>query len=54
MHKVSKEQIFAFTYFYGQKTNMADMVKFGYDCINGFIARKRLIFAEENIKRKCR
>ncbi len=54
MHKVSKEQIFAFTYFYGQKTNMADMVKFGYGCINGFIAQKWLIFAEENIKRKCR
>ncbi len=30
MHKVSKEQIFDFTYFYGQNTNMADMVKFGY------------------------
>ncbi len=54
MHEVSKEQIFAFTYFYGQITNMADMVKFGYGCINGFIARKWLIFAEENIKRKCR
>ncbi len=37
MHEVSKEQIFAFTYFYGQKTNMANMVKFGYGCINGFI-----------------
>ncbi len=54
MHEVSKEQIFAFTYLYGQKTNMADMVKFGYGCINGFIAWKRLIFAEGNIKRKCR
>ncbi len=32
---------------------MADMVKFGYGCINGFIARKRLIFSEDNIKRKC-
>ncbi len=50
MHEVSKEQIFAFMCFYGQKTNMADMVKFGY----GFIAQKRLIFAERNIKRKCR
>ncbi len=33
MHEVSKEQIFAFTCFYRQKTNMADMVKFGYGCI---------------------
>ncbi len=49
MHKVSIEQIFAFTYFYRQKTNMADMVKFGYGCINGFIAQKLLIFAEDNI-----
>ncbi len=48
MHKVSKEQIFGFTYFYGQKTNMANMVKLGYGCINGFIARKQLIFAEGN------
>ncbi len=54
MHEMSKEQIFGFTYFYGQKTNMANMVKFGYGCINGFIARKQLIFAEKNIKRKCR
>ncbi len=30
MHKVSKEQIFDFAGFYGQKTNMADMVKLGY------------------------
>ncbi len=54
MHEVSKEQIFAFMYFYKQKTNMADMVKIGYGCINGSIAQKQLIFAEENIKRKCR
>ncbi len=54
MHKVSKEQIFAFTYFYGQKNNMANMVKFGYGCINGFIAQKQLIFADGNIKRECR
>ncbi len=54
MHEVSKEQTFGFTYFYGQKTNITNMVKFGYGCINGFIARKWLIFAEGNIKRKCR
>ena len=30
-----KRTNFVFTYFYGQKTNMADMVKFGYGCING-------------------
>ena len=46
MHEVSKEQIFAFTYFYWQKTNMADMVKLGYGCINGFVAQKQLISAE--------
>ncbi len=51
MHEVSKEKIFVFKYFYGQKTNMADMVKFGYGCINGFIARKWLIFADGNIMR---
>ncbi len=33
MPKVSKEQIFYFVVFYGQKTNMADMVKLGYGCI---------------------
>ncbi len=54
MHEVSKEQIFDFTCFYGQKTNMADIVKFGYGCINGFIAQKWLISAEGNIMRKCR
>ncbi len=30
MHKVSKEWTFDFVGFYGQKTNMADMVKLGY------------------------
>ncbi len=35
MHKVSKEQIFDFMCFYSQKTNMANMVKFGYGYING-------------------
>ncbi len=54
MHEVSKEQIFAFMYFYRKKTNMANMVKLGYGCINGFIARKQLIFADGHIKRKCR
>ncbi len=54
MHEVSEEQILVFTYFYSQKTNMADMVKFRYGCINGFIARKRLISAEGDIMRKCR
>ncbi len=54
MHEVSKEQIFGFMYFYRQKTNMADMVKFGYGCMNGFIARKQFILAEGNIKRKSR
>ncbi len=54
MHEVSKEQLFVFMCFYGQKTNMADIVKFGYGCINGFIARKWLIFAEGKIMRKCR
>ncbi len=38
----------------GKKNNMADMVKFGYGCINGFIAWKQLISAEGNIMRKCR
>ncbi len=33
---------------------MADMVKLGYGCINGFIAQKLLIFAEGCILRKCR
>ncbi len=54
MHKVSKEQFFDFICFYGQKTNMADMVKFGYGCINGFIVQKWLISAEGSILRKCR
>ena len=49
-----KRTNFCFYMFYGQKTNMADIVKFGYGCINGFIAQKRLIFAEGNIMRKCR
>ncbi len=31
---------------YSQKTNISDMVKFGYGCINGFIAQKWLIAAE--------
>ncbi len=53
MHEVSKEQIFVFMCFYGHKTNMADMVKFGYGCVNGFIAQKQLISAEGDIKRKC-
>ncbi len=30
-----KKQIFDFMCFYSQKTNMADMVKLGYGCING-------------------
>ncbi len=54
MHEVSKEQIFVFTCFHGQKTNMADIVKFGYGCINDLIAQKWLIFAEGNIMRKFR
>ena len=49
-----KEQILDFACFYGQKTNMANMVKFGYGCINGFIAQKWLISAEGSILKKCR
>ena len=33
---------------------MADMVKMGYGCLNGFIAQKWLISAEGCILRKCR
>ncbi len=54
MHAVSKEQFFDFTCFYGQKTNMAIMVKFGYGCINGFIAQKWMISVKGSILRKCR
>ncbi len=54
MHEVSKEQFFDFMCFYAQKTNMADMVKFGYGCINGFIAWKWLISVNGSILRKCR
>ncbi len=52
MRKVSKEQIFDLMCFYSQKTNMADMVKLGYGCIDGFIAQKQLISAEESIHEK--
>ncbi len=31
----NKKFFFDFICFYGQKTNMADMVKLGYGCING-------------------
>ncbi len=40
--KYQKEQIFDFVSFYGQKSNMADMVKLGY----GFMTQKWLNFAE--------
>ncbi len=36
------------------KTDMADMVKLGYGCINGFIALKWLISAERSVLKKCR
>ncbi len=39
---------------YGQKTNVADMVNLGDSCINGFIAQKWFISAEECILRKHR
>ncbi len=54
MHEVSKEQICDFTCFYDQNNNIADMVKLGYGCINGFIAWKWLISAEGSTLRKCR
>ena len=54
MQEVSKEQIFDFACFYGQKTNMADIVKFGYGCTNGFLARKWWISVKGSILRKCR
>ncbi len=54
MHKVSKEQIIDFMCFYSQKTNIANIVKLGYGCINGCIAWKQLISAEGSKLRKCR
>ncbi len=50
----AKRTNFCFYVFLWPKTNMADMVKFGYGCINGFIAQKWLISAEGDIMRKCR
>ncbi len=46
--------IFDFAGFCGQKAIMADMVKLGYGCINGFITQKLLNSAEGCIFRKCR
>ncbi len=52
--KCQKNKFLILHVFMAKKNNMANMVKFGYDCINGFIAQKQLISAEASILRKCR